>query len=182
MILKLLTITIIGVICGLLGSYAGADNTPKIIRRAGIPFVLTPFACIYLWHLAPLSLVLLFFVLSQGYGIPCHNDEGSKIGKLVYNLIKKYRPALYEIEIQHLASKIVRGIIGKLACLTAISIPIITGNWIVYAICSIVIVSVYAGLSWRGLGSFTFLKKSLTVSEFVTYLSIGLGISLTILF
>ena len=182
MILKLFTIALIGIVCGLLGSYAGSAGTLKLWRRAGIPIILTTFACLYLWHLAPLSLVLLFLVLSQGYGIPCYNDSGSLVGRFIYNLLKKYADFLSEFETQKYASILTRGIIGLLVCLVTSSIPIITGHWISYVLCSISIISIYAGLSWRSLGSFTFLKKSLTVSELIIYLAIGVGITTTILF
>ena len=168
-------------ICGLLGSYAGAEGTTKNWRRIGIPLFLTSIACITLWHLAPLSLLLLYIPFMMGYGVPCWNDKGSLVGRFWYNLLKK-RHTYWEKTLQEKASILTRGTIGKLIGLTAISIPIIKGNWLTYVFCNMGIVLVYAGLSWKGLGSFKFLGKDLIISEFVTYLAVGSGILITIFF
>jgi predicted membrane protein len=181
MIIKLLIIALAGIICGLLGSYAGAEGTPTSIRKIGIPIFLAVIGYFVLGFLS-LILLLLYIPLSRGYGVPCWKDKGSVIGKFLYNLIKKYKPALYEIEVQDLASILTRGIIGLLVCLSVILIPFIKGNWLIYLLTSVGIVLVYTIVSWRGWGCFRFLRKDLIFAEFYTYLAIGLGISIIIFF
>lgn len=182
MIIKLLIGLLIGGLCGLLGAYSGAENTSKAIRRFGIPILLTGFACAYLWSFWGLLLLLLFVPISAGYGVPCWNDDGSMIGRFWYDLIKKVNKTIQEIDVQELASILTRSTIGLIVSLISIVIPILKGNWLIYLLSSSIIIATYACLSWRGLGGFTFLKKYLTLSEFFTYLAIGIGLSLTILF
>lgn len=182
MILKILLSIITGIITGLLGSYAGADGTSKAIRRIGIPLFLSVFVSIYFRSLYGLFLLLLVIPFIQGYGIPCHNDKGSKLGSFWYNLIKKYKLNYKEIEVQNLASILTRATIGTIISIILIVLPIINNNWVIYLLISFSIVLIYSTLSWRGLGNFSFFKKELTYSEFYVYFCIGLGVSLLTLF
>ena len=180
--IKFIMSILIGIVCGLLGSYSGAEGISKSIRRYVIPILLTGFVVGYLRNLFGLFLILLILPFIQGYGIPSWNDGGSSLGRFWYNLLKKYADFLSELETQKFASIFTRATVGFLVCLMTISIPIITGHWLTYIISSICIVLVYALLSWRTLGGFKFLKKYLTFSEFYTYLTIGIGVCITALF
>lgn len=77
-------------LCGLLWAWAGADGTSKNWRRMGVPLAIS----LILWN--PWGL-LLYIPLILGYGIPCHNDGGSLVGRFFYKLAKKdeYLASLY---------------------------------------------------------------------------------------
>lgn len=183
MIIKLLISIVIGLVCGGLGAYSGAENTPKAIRRFGIPVLLTTFAGLYLWNLWGLALLLYAIPLIMGYGIPDEIEEHpSGLGSFWYNLIKKYKPPMPEIDVQNLASILTKGTIAKIITLISIVLPILKANWIIYAISSILIINVWMWLSWRGFGGIKLFNKYLTYSEIVSFGIIGLGVSLTILF
>ena len=189
MLIKLLIIALVGVVCGLLGSYAGAENTSKLWRRLGVPLVLTTTAYLVLRNLWVLSLILIYLPLSQGYGVPCFSDSGSMLGRFWYNLLKKlnstykvYRTFNWEKKIQEKASVLTRGTIGLIVCLAGISIPIITKNWLICLLTSIGIILVYTCVSWRGWGNFELLGKELTFAEFYTYLAIGSSLTMSIIF
>lgn len=169
---KIFVIFPIAILCGLLGAFGGADETSKNWRRIGIPLILTIVALFVLKSWWTLILLGIFIPLSMGYGIPCHNDSGSLIGRFWYKYFGESNRTNY----------FTRGTIGLIICLFTICIPFIKENWVTYLISSFGIISVYAGLSWRGLGNFRFLKKNLTLAEFYTYLAVGFGILLTIFF
>ena len=117
-------------------------------------------------------------VLSMGYGIPdpgwpedSHADEGSDMGRFWFRVFRG----------NHFWADIfTRSTIGILLCITCLSIPILTGAWGRYLMCSGMIVLVYATISWRGLGTFTFQKKQLCWSEFILYTTVMTCVSLMI--
>lgn len=169
---------IISIISGFLGAFAGADNTSKNWRRLMIPLMLSGLAYSHLHSLWCLTIMLMAFALSLGYGIPdiCITDyfygsvnkvidEGSTLGKFWYKIFQG----------NHLlADLFTRGTIGILISLSLISIPIITGKWLIYFITSSIVIKTYAILSWRDLGVFYFKEKTLLWSEAITYGIVGL--------
>jgi hypothetical protein len=164
---------IIGVICGLLGAWAGAEGTNKLWRRFIIPFTLTGLAWGYLHNWWVLTMMSMFFALSAGYGIPSPTDKGSLIGRFWYKIWKGNTT---------LANIYTRGTIGFLVNLSFISIPIIKGNWITYTISSISILLAYTIFSWRDLGGFYYKGKRLLWVDVITYGTIGLMICISIFF
>lgn len=185
-IFKIMGVSITAFIGGLLGAYAGSSGTSKNWRRMGIPILVTTVAFITLKN--PLTLILLglFIPFIIGYGIPSWNDSGSMLGKFYYNLIKTLNAkkflGLSEKEIQTYSNYPTRGTIGLIINLFLVCIPIIKGNWLVYALCSLGIVLTYALISWRDLGVYQALGKSLLWSETFTYFLITLFITITIFF
>ena len=105
MLIKIL----LGVTCGFLGAWGGAEGTSKNFRRVGIPVIIS----LALWNLWGL---LLWIPLSMGYGIPCFNDKGSLIGRFFYKLTN---------ESQFWASVFTRMVIGLLC---GIIIAFLIGN------------------------------------------------------
>jgi len=157
---KLLSILGFGTIGGLLGAFGGADQTSKAWRRICIPSLITLYALYMLHNWWLITIMSMCGVLSIGYGIPDSTDEGSSLGKFWYNLFNG----------NHLLTDIfARGTLGLLVSLSLISIPILKGNWLMYGLCSLGIITVYSTISWRGLGGFTFKGKYLLWSEFLTY-------------
>lgn len=76
------------IICAVLGAVAGSRNTPKAIRRIGIPVVIIlalmlKYGFSY-YHFLP---ILTHIALRLGYGIPDATDKGSDIGRFWSRLI-----------------------------------------------------------------------------------------------
>ena len=157
---KLLSILGFGTIGGLLGAFGGADQTSKAWRRICIPSLITLYALYMLHNWWLITIMSMCGVLSIGYGIPDSTDEGSSLGKFWYNLFNG----------NHLLTDIfTRGTIGLLVSLSLISIPILKGNWLIYGLCSLGIITVYSTISWRALETFKAFKKDLLYSEFIVY-------------
>ena len=162
---------ILGIVGGLLGAYGGASGTNKNWRRLGIPILITIIALIVIKHWLVLILMTLIGVLCLGYGIPDVTDSGSPLGRFYYKLTKGN---------YILTNILTRGTIGYLASLVLLIIPILKGNWYLYALSSFSIIFIYCYYSWKDIGSFKFLGKWLTKSEFVTYFTLTLGTMLLI--
>jgi len=173
---------LIASICSILGAYAGAEGTSKNWRRIGIPIVLTITA--YLTLKNPLTLILLLLAIpfAMGHGIPCWNDEGSSIGKFWYDLIKKYRPNLSESKVQEYANYPTRGTKGLLMSIILSCIPFIRGNWIVYLISSIGIITSFATISWKDFGVYKLFGKQLLGSDTINYFIVSSLILITIFY
>jgi len=174
----------IGMICGLLGAWAGADGTSKNWRRLLIPAILTVSALLVLHNLYCLSILVMAGALSLGYGIPepiynnehqivGYSDDGSDIGGFWYDVCEGD---------MLITNYLTRGTVGLLVCISLSSIPFIKQNWITYLLCSAVIMTVYVTLSWRSIGCFKFRGKNLTWAEGVTYTTLGLMASIIIWF
>jgi hypothetical protein len=67
----------------------------------------------------------------------------SFLGKLAHKIFPQ-SPILQDI--------MIRGLVGKLIALSMFSVPIITHNWLSYALGSWVIILVWGMNSWRGYG------------------------------
>lgn len=159
---KELKIGIIGLIAGILGSFAGADGTSKNWRRVGIPLLITACAYYYLNNLWVVTLMSLIGALSLGYGIPSYDDEGSSIGKIWYRITHQNHK---------LADICCRGHIAFIKSICLLSIPIIKHNWIVYLFISLGII--INDISWGGIvhpkQTFKLFSKTLLLEEFLIY-------------
>lgn len=171
---KLIGISIIGIIGGILGALGGAENSSKAYRRWGIPTLLVILSLIVLKSLWVIMLFVMVGVLSMGYGVPCPDDpKPFFLGKLFFTLTKGN---LY------LTNIFTRGTLGALISLVSIVVPLLKGNWLVYVGTSIGIILINALVSWKDLGMFKLFKKDLLWSEAITWGSIISLLSILILY
>ena len=165
---KLISSLGIGLLGGLLGAYGGADGTSKAWRRIGLTILYLVYGLIRLWNWWALTITLVFYPLSKGYGIPdpTTGDEGSDIGRFWYNKVFKN---LDETN-RHLYSDIAtRSTIGAMILLGVIFAPILKGTWGNYFLYGISTIATFAFISWRNLGTFKFLDKDLGWAEMITW-------------
>jgi hypothetical protein len=126
----------------LLGAWGGQEK--KWLRRFVLPATVTIYAYFLLQNWWVLTVYSMAGVLSIGYGIVSPDDDKpSFLGKVAYKLFPKSQP---------LQNIFCRGIIGTLLSLSMLSVPIITKNWVSYFVGSLVIVLVWAVVSYRGFG------------------------------
>ena len=152
------------VLAGLFGALGGAENSSKLIRRIILPLFLAGIAWQHLQHIYIFSILLMFPVLSIGYGIPDENDEGSPLGRFFMRLFKQNNV---------LANIATRGFIEGLLGLTLSPIALIKHNYIAFVIGVYIIKSTFAFLSWQSLGYFEFQGKKLIFAEFIPYAVLG---------
>ena len=150
--------SILPLLGGLLGAIGGAGN--KGARRILIPLLIMGLAYLETDSILVLTIASMIGFLSMGYGIPCGDDEGSKLGAFFYNLF--HQNELW-------ANIMTRGVIGALIALSLISIPIIKKNWLVYFIGLVSIILVQSFLSWRNFGSYHLFGKELSWVETITW-------------
>jgi len=126
-----------------LGALSGQNW--KWLRRFIIPLLVTIYAYFLLQNWWVLSCYLMAFPLSLGYGtVSPDDDKPSWLGKIAYKLFPKS---------QFLQNVFARGIVGKLISLSMLSVPLITHNWLSYAIGSWIIIGIWSLVSWRAFGS-----------------------------
>lgn len=182
---KLISLLFVGIIGGFLGSLGGTDGVSKGVRRFGIPAIVTLFALFTLQNFWCISIMLMSFALSVGYGIPdplhlaldlenYYGDKGSTLGrfwlKIAFKVTQDWtKQALY-------ANILTRGTIGLLIALSMLYVPILTNNWLLYGVFTAIIVITWSFISWRDLGTFKVFKKDLLWSEFIIY-SILVGLA-----
>jgi hypothetical protein len=136
-------------ICALLGAWGGQEK--KWLRRFVYPAILTLYAIYIVQNWWVLTIYTISGWLSMGYGIPSYldnpnhpnYDEGSTMGAFFYKIFRNS---------ELWANIITRGTVGILISLSMLSVPIIIGKWIAYLLCSVVIVGIWASVSWRGFG------------------------------
>jgi len=162
-----------GIIGGILGALGGTDNSSKIFRRISLPLFLAGTAWNHLHHWYIFSILLLIPIFSIGYGIPSKDDKGSWLGRSFYALFGHNMP---------LANIFTRGTIGCLISLVLAPIALLKGDLVVYLIGCLVIIVVFATLSWKDLGGFEFQGKRLLWSEFTPYFVVSIIILLLIYF
>jgi len=127
----------------MLGAIGGQGA--KEVRRFILPAVVTIYAYFLLQNFWVLTIYLMAFPLSIGYGIVSPDDDKpSWLGKIAYKLFPKS---------QALQNVFTRGIVGKLISLSMLSVPLITHNWLSYTIMSIIIILIWGLNSWQGYGS-----------------------------
>ncbi len=154
----------IGLVCAFLGAWAGAEGTSKGFRRYGVPFVLTIIAGFITSSSWALSCLSLIGVLSLGYGESSH-------------IRTWWRSLLNEDEGQDKKSDILtRSTIGLLEGLCFISIPILTGAWLPYAIfvATIVAIQTLFGAIIENEGMVKVFGKDLLLEEAYRYGGLGL--------
>lgn len=148
-------------IVAFLGSLGGQGI--KEVRRFILPAVVTIYAYFLLQNIWVLTIYLMAFPLSIGYGIPDATDEGSAIGRFFYKMF--HNSALW-------ANVFTRGFVGLLISLSMLAVPILKGTWISFLVGSALIIGVWGAVSWRGFGSipvklfgkeYTLLNVDLTV-------------------
>ena len=165
--------SIIPILGGLLGAWAGADQTSKAWRRFAIPVLIMGLAFLKTESILTITIMFMAFALSRGYGIPGGGDAGSRIGRFWYDIFHQ----------NHLLTNIfTRGTIGIMICIALISIPIIRKNWLVYGLACLGIIVVQSFISWRDLSTFYLFGKMLTWSEAITWGVVTLMAVLTIQF
>lgn len=145
-----------------LGALSGQNW--KWLRRFILPAVVTLYAFYIVQNWRVLTIYLMAFPLSIGYGtVSPDDDKPSFLGKLAYNLFPKSTV---------LQNVFCRGIVGLLISLSMLSVPILTENWVSYLLGSIGIIGIWVAVSWRGFGSipvkifgkvYTLLNVDLTV-------------------
>ena len=135
-------------VCALLGAWGGQEK--KWLRRFIYPAILTLYAIVIVQDWKVLAIYSMSGWLSMGYGIPSYldtpnhpnYDEGSTMGAFFYKI---FNSSLW-------ADVVTRGIVGLLISISMLCVPIMTGKWITYLLCSVVIIGVWASLSWRNFG------------------------------
>ena len=172
--MKIIVAIFLGIVCGLLGSYSGADKTSKVYKRFGIPIILTCISFMMLENWLALLMLNLIWVYSLGYGIPDSTDDGSSIGKFWYYCTNK---KLYYTKI------LTRLTIGLAKIFSLIWIPIINHNYATFILLFYLIVfsNVYFGAFANNNNTFKFLGKNCLVEEFLIYFTDGCLIILLIL-
>ena len=106
-----------------------------------------------------------------------YSDIGSTLGRFWY---KKFNGN------HRLADYFTRGTVGLTMGLSMLSVPILKGNWIVYGLGTLGIITTQALISWRGWGSFKQIIFGKEVeflwSDLTNYATIGLCIYAMITF
>jgi hypothetical protein len=151
-------VALIPILGGLLGALGGVGE--KSLRRILIPILIMGLAYSKTDSILVMTIGSMMVVLSIGYGIPCGEDEGSKLGAFFYNLFHQN---------ETLANIFTRGVIGALIALSLISIPIIRKNWLIYLWFGLSIIMVNAFLSWRNFGSYHLFGKELSWVETIVW-------------
>jgi hypothetical protein len=129
---------------------AWGGQEKKWLRRFIFPAIVTIYAYFMLQNWWVLTIFLMAFPLSLGYGIPSFNgawgsmdDEGSAIGRFFYWLF--HNSALW-------ANIFTRGFVGLLISLTMLSVPILKSDWLSFIVGSVLIIGVWASISWKDFG------------------------------
>lgn len=129
-------------VVALLGAWAGQEK--KWLRRFVLPALVTIYAYFSLQNLWVFTCYSMSGALSIGYGtVSSRNDKPSFLGRIAYKLFPKS---------QILQNSFTKGIVGLLISNSMLSVPIITKNWVFYFVGSLVIILVWALVSWRGFG------------------------------
>ena len=136
-------LALIPFLCGLLYAIAGSDNTPKQIRRFGIPVLLTFFVWLSLRNIWVITCLSSIGVFSIGHGVPDKTDAGSALGRFWYKIFKgNHRMTDY----------FVRGTKAFFFALSFLSIPVLKDSWLVYSILTAILTVSIASIAWRGIG------------------------------
>lgn len=169
-IVKLVFSLGIGLLGGMLGAWGGADGTSKAWRRVGLTILYTVYGILMLRSFWALSIGLVFIPLTFGYGIPDpitydKPDKGSNIGRFWYKVFKIYP----EYKRHFRADLATRSTVALIIMTSIIIVPILKGNWGQYFLYGLAVVSTFAFLSWRGMGTFEFCGKKLGWAEMVVW-------------
>ena len=175
---KLISLLFFGTLGGLLAGLGGTDGVSKGVRRFGIPAIITLFALFTLHNTGCITIMLMSFALSLGYGTPSISDSGSRLGRF-WESIFHYHVLLKTPECRRnklLTDILTRGTIGLLLTLSMLIVPILSNKWLLYGVFTVIVVITWSFVSWRNLGQFNFRGKKLNWSEFLPYfLLVGLS-------
>lgn len=165
MIILIILFSILG---GLLGSFAGEDNTSKLWRRVGIPVIIYLNSLFLGVFWLQLSLFSLIGSLSLGYG---------RKGNMGLFWTKFVGSNEFKVDF------CCRLTVALAVCCSILSIPIIKGNWLPYIIASLGIcwVNFMCGVLHLFKGEFQFFKWTLSWEEFWLY-SLETGVILCIIY
>jgi hypothetical protein len=178
-ILKVLICIVIGIICGLAGSYSGADGTSKAWRRFGIPLFLSILSAFILKSFKGFLNLLMSLSYIQGYGIPDGPpplDQGSLIGRFWYKVFKG------NMDEANFWTRATIGLIKSLV--VAILSVAITQNIVLRSMISSLIVlnTLLWGYFVKNEGMFKFLGKDCLWEEFYIYFGDAILIMILVLF
>lgn len=114
-------------------------------------------------------------------------DEGSSLArfwlKVIDKVIWRIFPQIWTPNrINVLLNVLTRGTIALMVNLSLLSIPILKGNWLIYAIGCLFIKLAYTTCSWRDLGVLFVKGKYLLWSDIIVYGVIGIATSIMIYF
>jgi hypothetical protein len=129
------------IVCGLLGAIGGQKW--RWVRRFIFPAIITIYTLLVVHNIWCTTIYSISIWLSLGYGIPDATDKGSFLGRFYWNYFRSNN--LW-------ANILTRGTIGLLISISMLSVPILRGDWLHFLLGSVLIITVWAGLSWRSLG------------------------------
>jgi len=171
--MNVIKFTFAGFITAFLGAWGGAAGTNKNWRKVGISAIITLLALCILRNWWYISIMTMIGAFSMGYGIPDPTDEGSTLGRFWYKITNQN---------VLLANIFTRGTVGLMVNLSLLSIPILKGNWLIYIICSLIIMGIYGSITWRDLGGIWLKGKYLLTPDLIVYGTIGTVSSILIFF
>ena len=158
--------TLILILTGLLGCWAGAEHTTKGWRRVGIPIVLSITAYFYMGFFGLLYL-LLFAPLCLGYGrFDPTDDKPSTIGLFAYKLLPT-KPMLQDV--------LIRFTVSLLVWASLLGVAIVRGTWLMYGVLGAVyvITNILFGALIEKEGMFKLFGKDLLWEEAIIYACLG---------
>ena len=179
----ILKLSLIPFACGLMYAIAGSDNTPKQIRRFGIPVLLTLVAWFTLKNIWVLTMLSQIGVYSLGHGIPDDRypptgDSGSDVGRFWTLLFRKYTTIC---KAHRIADYFTRGTKALLIAVSCLVIPILKGNWMIYIALSVAMVGLIASIAWRGFGEKVIKIANKTYTILYVDIIVGTAIGLFVL-
>jgi hypothetical protein len=129
-------IVLLSVLCGLLGTFSGSNDTSKAWRRWGIPTLIVGVGVFHSWWCI-LSFCIVG-ILSMGYGVPDDFDDGSDLGRFWYKIL-----GADTLKIDFA----VRGTIALLVIISMLYVPIVGGSWLLYGVMSAVYFLIHVAFS-----------------------------------
>jgi len=154
-------IIILSLICGLWSAMAGSDDYPKFYRRYGVPLLLAISLSLIKSSFLFFLILPLILAYTMGHGVPDKDDDDpSTLGGMLLTLTTN----------ESTLNILIRSIVGLTKCLFVIAIPLITGEWQTYMLCSIGIVTsnvVFGGDTFIKEGMFKLFKTKLNWEELI---------------
>lgn len=160
---------IIALIAGFLAAFAGSDHTPKALRRIVVPVIVTVYAFVlaiihigFLLCLWTLTCFSIFISYALGHGTPSPDDEKpSTLGKFWSKFTDNERTL----------NVLIRGTKAVIVSISLLSVPILTGKWILYALGVVGVLATYI-ISWgliKGIKSIKFSKYEIVPNDIIGY-------------
>lgn len=132
-IIIIIFLAMVWIVTGVMAAWTGAGGG-KCWRREIMPGITTLIGIIGFFNLWMVTMMARAGILSLGYGIPDpptqpNPDKGSVIGRFWLKILKDYKKA----------GIATRGTVGFMEGLALLSIPIITGDWILWILATLLI-------------------------------------------